>query len=176
MDGERFVLVVDLTKDFDSKGSPMLRIQYGIDSKHEFTGQWNMTGIYTYEKLRTNASNVANLKGRTVVSSEYRKIGEQWFLCGFVFSTLGMGKASSSHYEDFVRILTLAEEDRNMDDDQVSKHVEGHGKIFVSISRGDSIAIAKGLAQPMSNQRHAPNTLVSSKAVVKNNHVSHAIK
>lgn len=77
VDGERFVLVVDLTKDFDSKGSPMLRIQYGIDSKHEFTGQWNMTGIYTYEKLRKNASNVANLKGRTVVSSEYKKIGEQ---------------------------------------------------------------------------------------------------
>lgn len=63
-----------------------------------------------------------------------------------------------------------------MDTDQVSKHVEGHGKTVVSISRGNSIAIAKGLAQPMSNQRHAPNTLVSSKAVVKDNHVSHAIK
>lgn len=61
VDGERFVLVIDLTKDFDAKGSPMLHIKYGLDVSRELTGQWNMIGTYTYEELRKEATNITQI-------------------------------------------------------------------------------------------------------------------
>ena len=77
VDGERFVLVVDLTNDFNAKGSPMLRINYGLDSLRDLTGQWNMSSIYTYKELSKDALNMAGLKGRTVVPCQIKKIGGQ---------------------------------------------------------------------------------------------------
>jgi hypothetical protein len=176
VDGERFILVIDLMNDFDAKGSPMLRVDYGLDSSHELTGRWSLTGTYTYEKLREIVSGRSDLKGRETVASQWQKIGEQWFECGFVFSPLEIGIPKLLLLIGSVKTLTLADEDLDLDPCQVSKHVEGHGKIVVSISRGNSIAKAKGTRQPLSKFETVPDTVISSKAVVKDNHVSHAIK
>lgn len=176
VDGERFLLVVDLTNDFDAKGSPILNVSYGLDSTREFTGRWNMIGTYTYKELREDASSMADLKGRRVVPWQKKTIGGQWVECGFAFSPLSMGNSPLLYFRRSVRILTLADEDLDMDPYQVSKHVEGHGKIIVSISRGKSIATAKGVGQPLADWYAPSDALVSSKAVVKDNHVSHVVK
>lgn len=70
-----------------------------------------------------------------------------------------------------------------MDRDHVAKYIEAHGKIVVSINRGSFETIAStskktsGYSKPALWDRYqAPDTVMSSKAVVKNNHVSHAVK
>lgn len=80
------------------------------------------------------------------------------------------------HFRYSVRMLTLADEDLDIDPSQVSKHVDGHGKIVVSVSRGNSVTKAKGMGQPLTNRSTPSDALVSSKAVVKDNRVSHAVK
>ena len=76
----------------------------------------------------------------------------------------------------YAQTLTLVDEELEIDSDQVPKHVEGHGKVVVSVQRGNSTTKAKGVGQPLWDKYVAPETLVSSKAVVKDSHVSHAIK
>ena len=87
-----------------------------------------------------------------------------------------MGNLLRLYFRGSVRILTLADENLDMDLYQISKHVEGHGKIVVRISRGNSIARAKDVAQPLFDWHAPSDALISSKAVVKDNHVSHVVK
>lgn len=72
-------------------------------------------------------------------------------------------------------MLILTDEDMEMDDDQISSTLASHGRIVVSFHRGDRVE--SKTAQPqLCNVYHAPDTHVSSKAVVKDNHASHAVE
>lgn len=64
-----------------------------------------------------------------------------------------------------------------MDPDQVASHVNMHGKIDVKITRGKRLQTKAKHAQPkLWNGYEPPDTHISSKAVVKDNHISHAIR
>lgn len=72
-------------------------------------------------------------------------------------------------------MLTFTDEEMDMDEEQVSRSIELHGKISVTLRRGGYVMSSAAERQMFDNYQ-APNTAVSSKAVVKDNHVSHAIK
>ena len=66
-----------------------------------------------------------------------------------------------------------------MDEGQVKKSVEEYGKIVVSIARGDFVRSPSdpdNSAVTLWDGYQAPDVQSSSKAVVKDNHVSHAIR
>lgn len=71
----------------------------------------------------------------------------------------------------------MSDEEMDMDADQVATRVEMHGKIKVNIRRGEYIpANTKHSQSSLWNGYEPPDTRISSKAVVKDNHVSHAVK
>jgi hypothetical protein len=64
-----------------------------------------------------------------------------------------------------------------MDADEISRDSERHGKIIVTVERGDLVKIGcpqKG-DRLLWDQYEPPDTKISSKEVVKDNRVSHAI-
>jgi hypothetical protein len=63
----------------------------------------------------------------------------------------------------------------DMDADQVASRVNTHGKIVVLINRGKYIP-TNTKHTGLWNLYEPPDTRISSKAVVKENHVSHAIR
>jgi len=62
-----------------------------------------------------------------------------------------------------------------MDADQVASNSDRHGRIEVGIRRGDNIQTRMKQLRPW-NGYDVPDTCISSKAVVQDNHVSHAIR
>jgi hypothetical protein len=84
VDGERFVIVVDLLKDFDAKGSKNLKIDYGID------GGGTM-GQSSYPQPAKCVRKHARLRGRDIAETEVRKIDGRWVRCGYTFAQLNMG-------------------------------------------------------------------------------------
>lgn len=175
VNGERSVVVVDLGMDFDAKSSPMIKIRYGLGSSPDLGGEWKVTKVRTYDQLSEDESGKVKIRGRSVLTQTHKKLGEQWFLCGFTFSPLMMGKHFCAFFNS-ARKLILADKELEIEPDQVSKHVGRHGKIVVSIQRGNSVTKANRERPPLWDKYVAPETLVSSKAVVKDSHVSHAIK
>lgn len=50
-----------------------------------------------------------------------------------------------------------------------------HGKIVINVSRGKRVDVELWRLEPDSWTDDVPDTIASSKAVVKDNHVSHAV-
>lgn len=74
-------------------------------------------------------------------------------------------------------MLTIADEDMEMDEERVSQNVDIHGKIVVKIQRGEVVKPVEETTEwPLSNGYHLPETQFSSKEVIKDNHVSHSIR
>ena len=76
-------------------------------------------------------------------------------------------------------MLTFLDEDMEMDAGQVKRSVEEFGKIVVSITRGTFVRMPSDRDNsPVTlwDGYEAPDVQISSKAVVKDNHVSHAIR
>lgn len=84
VDGERFVIVVDLLEDFDPQESTWSYIRYDVDG-----GIWSMSS--SYSRLQSTRSQESPLNGRSVCSHASRRFDGRWLKCGFVFSPLGMG-------------------------------------------------------------------------------------
>jgi hypothetical protein len=62
-----------------------------------------------------------------------------------------------------------------MDQHQINDIIATHGKVIVTVQRGHhQNPLTRSRWEPDADQ--PPHTEVSSKAVVKDNHVSHAIK
>ena len=88
VDGERFMVVVDLMEDFDTMGSTSLKFNVTFDG-HQVEGK------YTYDRLRLNLDTQASstkLKGRDFTVSQTCKLNGEWVECGFTFSSLQIGK------------------------------------------------------------------------------------
>lgn len=64
-----------------------------------------------------------------------------------------------------------------LDADQVARSIDLHGKIIVKLRRGNCIKTSSKDAQRRTwNGYQAPDTDASSKEIVSDNHVSHAIR
>ena len=74
-------------------------------------------------------------------------------------------------------MLTMIDEEIDMDSDQVSAEIERRGKIVVSVVRGNYVPTLFRTLAPIPLVGHqAPETVKSSTAVVKKNNVSHTVK
>jgi hypothetical protein len=88
-DGERFLVMVELLKDFDAKGGTHLSIEYEVDESGGINGYPSLSAL----KEKTHGD--PQLKGRDWCEETTRKIGGDWIDCGFTFSSL---KAGTNHY------------------------------------------------------------------------------
>lgn len=88
VDGDRFVIVVDLLAAFDWKGSKMLLISFSRDGKDERV----TSRTSHYSQLARHAHNTPRLQGRDVIETDVRKVDGRWLRCGFKFSQLHIGK------------------------------------------------------------------------------------
>ena len=88
VDGERFVIVVDLLAAFDSKGSKWLCVSFVKD------GQLEEASVRMSHQswLARHTHNIPRLEGRGVIHSDVRKIDGRWVECGFKFAQLQIGK------------------------------------------------------------------------------------
>lgn len=95
VDGERFVIVVDLLKNFNARQGKMLVIGYDAD------GEKCTSNVMLNELLITKPRG-SRLKGRKVLSSTARKVDGRWVACGFAFAPLRMGTSLSEYCESSV--------------------------------------------------------------------------
>jgi hypothetical protein len=176
VDGERFIIVTDLMKWFDMKGATHLCITYDIDQARGASGRACYRSLTELEARRPVEM---RLKGRQILESTSRKMDGAWSWCGFVFASLVMGNASC-----FLRwVVTAADyradEELDMATDEIARDVDMHGKIVVTVSRGNLVKRTKqcdsGEAKLWKGY-DAPDTKILSKQVVKDSRVSHAVK
>jgi hypothetical protein len=171
VDGERFMLVVDLLKDFDMKGATHLRILQEIDQARNGSGRVSYGGS---DALKSYKPNGTNLKGRHALSTTDRKVNGAWSECGFVFATLVTGDAPTTAHEATLA-NNKADEELEMAADEVAQDVDMHGKIVITVWRGFLKKNAVR-AKKLWTDYDAPDTKVSSKEVVKDSRVSHAVR
>jgi hypothetical protein len=93
VDGERFIVVVDLLNDFDIKGGSHLRIQYHMEQARGKTSR----ALYAcLPSLHAKAQGEHDVMGREVLDEMDMKVRGAWSRCGFVFAPLQTGKKSLS--------------------------------------------------------------------------------
>jgi hypothetical protein len=85
VDGERFVVVVDLGEEFEAKGSARLRIECFID------GEFISKQVSPYVLLKEDAPPGSDLKGRYINSRADLHVDGHRVECGYAFSPLLMG-------------------------------------------------------------------------------------
>lgn len=90
VNGERFIIVVDLMKWFDMKGATHLCIRYDIDQARDASARQNVESI---RELQSGRPKEMVLKGRHTLDSMSRKVDGAWSMCGFTFASLVMGNA-----------------------------------------------------------------------------------
>jgi hypothetical protein len=84
VDGERFVIVVDLFNGFDPKGSTALLIYRRVNDS------W-YSSVQDYSLLRWNVPDGVDLQGHYTRDTEPRKVDGRWVKCGFTFGRLDIG-------------------------------------------------------------------------------------
>lgn len=93
VDGERFMVVTDLLKDFDMKGAGHLYFTYEIDQSRNGTGRGSYS---TSSQLQSSIPKGTNLKGRSVLNTYHKKVDGTWSKCGFTFASLVIGKSPAT--------------------------------------------------------------------------------
>lgn len=84
VDGERFVIVVDLLEDFDAYESTSVQVRCVVDG--DATSR-----ISSYSALDAKTPSSASVKGRSVHEFAIRKFEGRWVKCGYSFLLLEMG-------------------------------------------------------------------------------------
>jgi hypothetical protein len=84
VDGERFVIVVDLGEDFHAKGSTHVKICYQVD---ESAG----ASKFRHECLTTTASTESKSKGHYIIEDYERRTNGNWVKSGYTFVPLQIG-------------------------------------------------------------------------------------
>jgi hypothetical protein len=87
VDGERFVVVLDLMKDFSMHGADHLYIEWYVDQDHA-SGR---SDHYPLSELKAGEPRGKALKGRCTYDTIDRKIDGVWKTCGFTFTALDIG-------------------------------------------------------------------------------------
>jgi hypothetical protein len=88
VDGERFILVVDVMDNFDKKDCKHLRIEYKIDQD-----AWSEVHESWCDLIK-HTPEVSRVKGRRTLEESTMKVNGDWVDCGFAFSSLTMGIVS----------------------------------------------------------------------------------
>jgi len=88
VDGERFVVVLDLMKDFNMYGADHLYIEWYVDEDHDAGGR---VDHYHLSELKAGKSRGKALKGRLTYEIINPKIDGVWKTCGFTFAALDIG-------------------------------------------------------------------------------------
>jgi hypothetical protein len=96
VDGERFVIVVDLLNGFDRRGSKALQIHRRVND------DW-YSSVQGYWLLRRPVPDGVDLQGRETRDTEARKVDGRWVKCGYAFGRLEIGILCSnrSRYSKF---------------------------------------------------------------------------
>lgn len=88
VDGERFMIVADLLKDFDMKGATHLYFTYKIDQPVGGSA----TGLCSsLSDLRAGKPTGTNLQGRDTLSELTKKVNGNWCDCALTFASLEIG-------------------------------------------------------------------------------------
>jgi len=174
VDGERFVVVVDLGEDFDAKGSARLWIECFID------GEFMSKQVIPDVQLREGVPRESTLQGRYTNEHTNLHLDRKLVKCGYAFSPLLTGTLRTfplSHSQEF-RVLTLPDDNSTMSDNRVHQAVATYGTIVVKIWRCVNVGTGRPLTTIINNFPcdviRGPR--VSAKAVVEDNHVSHAVQ
>jgi hypothetical protein len=162
VDGERFVIVVDLGEDFHAKGSTHVKICYQVD---ESAG----ASKFRHECLTTTASTESKSKGHYIIEDYERRTNGNWVKSGYTFVPTYVLAATY-----VLRALTSSDENLDMSHDQVVQSVKNHGKVVVDIRRSKLVERPSASTSWTRND-HVSNTRVTSRAVVEEHHVSHAV-
>jgi hypothetical protein len=88
VDGERFMLVLDLMKYFNMYGADHIYVKWEVDQDR---GSSARSAKYDLPRLEVKVPQGTSLKGRLTYSSIDRKIDGAWMNCGFVFTPLNIG-------------------------------------------------------------------------------------
>lgn len=174
VDGERFMIVVKVLEEFDTKGGNGFLLGRITSGEWQFSP--NCPPVLSEVPRKTHIFPL-----HTSISSETKKIDGRWVGSGFRFAQLKMGMISTVQSAKTYRleILTLPDEEMDVDEDQVANGIEVHGRVDVAIYRGESIPSSTARSNtPATRYRsyHLSGTQLSSNAVVKKNHVSHTIE
>lgn len=164
VDGERFVIVVDLGANFDAKGGTHLRIRCTVDgssgAKHR---------IIPTESKPNN---------RSVNEYYQRRINGNWVKSGYTFVPLQIGTLCINilavTYVLRAPRLTPSDETLDMSHDQVVQNVETYGKVVVEIQRSKLVECPEASTLWTADD-HVANTRTSSRAVIEDHHVSHSV-
>jgi hypothetical protein len=92
VDGERFVIVVEVMADFHARGGTHLRIEFHIDGDDATVSHQSLSS------LQAGAPEGTQLKGRKIYRQRIRKVDGDWNECGFTFSSLRMGTSPSLNH------------------------------------------------------------------------------
>jgi hypothetical protein len=84
VDGERFVVVVDLKHDYDAKGGDRLIIRTRFDETVE---AWR----HSYGPLSEHVPTESSLKGRCIIEETDRYINGSLVKCAYTFAPLKIG-------------------------------------------------------------------------------------
>lgn len=107
------------------------------------------------------------------------KVNGEWFSCGLAFSPLQIGTSLDVHGNFTQSLLTILDEDLDMDAEQVSSAKERLGTMRITITRGhneEKDASKKRETQKKHSGHATADTTSLSKAVVVDKRVSHAVK
>ena len=88
VDGERFVVITDLKKNFNMHGAEHLYILWEVDQD---CGENACGDYFTLPDLEARAPPGTASKGRCTLSTTSRKIDGAWMNCGFAFAALSIG-------------------------------------------------------------------------------------
>lgn len=154
--GERFTIVVKVLEDFDTKGGKGFLFGFITSGKWHFSQHCHPVLTEVPRKTRT-------FPYCGSVSSETKKIDERWVESGFRFARLKMGMFSIVQRTKSYRleVLTLPDEEMDMDEDQVAKGINVYGRVDVAIYRGESISSSTARSNnPAARHRsyHLPGT------------------
>jgi len=97
VDGERFMIVIDLLKDFDMRGAGDLYLRYKIDQPR---GGGTTGCCRSLSTLKASQPTGTNLKGREALSVLTKKVDGVWSKCGIIFASLKIGispRSSKTH-------------------------------------------------------------------------------
>jgi len=98
VNGERFMVVVDVMKDFDMRSGTHLSIAYELDQNR---GSSRINSDKSLPDLQKGLLGEPDLKGRDILEETTRKVDGEWLDCGFTFCCLETG--TDSHLREYLR-------------------------------------------------------------------------
>lgn len=169
VDDERFVVIIDLLKDFDFKGAKDLRFLCELDDSQGTTG---CAGLGDLEDFESRVPEGSSLMGRHLFTEMTRKVDGTWSDCAITFGRLETG--NDTHFDQCLTTSANHPTDKEMrlSNAETAYAVETYGRVVLTVWRGNR----KNVRSALWKGYNPPDIETSSAEVVLDNGVSHAIK